>query len=156
MVANSVSAPALEILHRLIEAFGHQADDYDQMLALSREQLSAAPTGDVDRIVALQQQKQAVLIRVAERDTALSPWKEQWALVREQVDEAAKAPLVAVVERLGGLMRTFIDQERETEQALRAFEEEVRRRLAAAQQHRAAARAYARIQDEARFYDRHG
>lgn len=144
-----------ETLASLIRAFDRQVEEYEAVLALTREASARIRAGSLADLQALLDQKQNHIDDLAEQDRLLAPVRLRWMTAREELSDEEKAPLQERVNRLARLMEAVIELEKQNEEALRRTSSGVNSEILETTQKRAAFSAYqAASEMEPRFLDR--
>jgi hypothetical protein len=143
---------ALDAFERLIGGYAIEAEIYQSLLALAREQGAILEeSGDVDRCAALFERKDELLRSIARMEGELEPMKRRW---REgDVDDSTRERLNTLLDCILTTIEEIMEQEQRNEQLLLSQHAQVEADLGHIQRGTEMHRTQADTEPEPRFMD---
>lgn len=105
-------------LDDLLEFLGEEQACYTSLLNLSRQQKEVICHGDVDELLRTLGEKQNVLAKVAQIESKLLPFKQNWGDVRNSLGSSERQVLDMALGTVEELLAELIALEKESEQLL--------------------------------------
>ena len=119
---------SLALSERLTHSYALEADIYDQLLGLSRQQGELHEgAGDVDTCAVLFERKDELLGAIADIERDIEPLKQRWW--SEDVEPAAREQLNGMLDSILSTIERLVEQEQRNEQLLMACHSEVEAEL---------------------------
>ncbi len=157
---NTVRAPA-DIFSEVLRGFNMQAEEYEELIALTREESGRIRQGEIAGIQALIDQKQVLIDRISEQDRRMMPALEQWDSIQSGLSDEEKALLHRTINRLISLLEIIQNLDKQNEDELRQQLGHVGAQLREVGQQKTAFNAYQNVlansgspASEPRFLDR--
>jgi hypothetical protein len=126
----------------LAELIGRKHACLTQLHELGRQQLVLVDRGETTQLLQVLSAKQQSLAELHQIERRLDPFRGDDPERRQWSSPAARAQCAALVERVDGLFREILDQERRSEELLRQRRDETAAQLAGANAARQARGAY--------------
>lgn len=94
---------------RLIELLGQQRDVYVQLRQLADVQRQAIDSDRSEELLRVLGERQRLINRLTEVNTALEPFRSRWDQIRQGIDPAGRQVVGELVEEVQGLLKGILD-----------------------------------------------
>lgn len=146
---------AFETVVSLLE---QQREAYKQLRGLSVEQGKMVVSGSSEELLAVLAQRQGLIDALAQLNTEISPYREQWSVFWQGLDEAQRERVGGLVSQVEDLLSAIIEQDDRDRNQLQQAQQAVRTEMDRVTQSSAAINAYKVSPGsvKARFTDKNG
>jgi uncharacterized protein YukE len=140
----------------LLELLQQQRDLYHELYQLSEQQSRLIEAGQTEELLALLSKRQELVERLAELNSRLSPYRDHWRSLAEQLPPDEQQRLRRLLDEVQSLLQAIIEQDDSDREHLQSARREVSNELQQTTKAGSAVQAYRGASAAARFTDSQG